>query len=260
MSLLVHFYRGEGTDAEGRRLQELWGWSDEDLEEVHDFVQWLFPLPEPSRYNPDAPLLTDEDVAAFRADERLQENLRKSFRRFLTFLGLAATNAGDVVEAPNFSARVPDVWAVPNHNWLRITRVLRSLKVLGLEREAQALYDRLHALYSSRRFPITEDTIQFWTEAVEGLPFHAGAGIGIMHDEVLPNDVADLRGNHRCWRTPCGNESSGSCSSPAASVASGRSPNNRECGQLSQVTKPASHAWPFLPTVEPWRPGLTTRP
>ena len=58
---------------------------------------------------------------------------------------------------------MPDVWACFNHNWLRLTRVL----------EAQALYDRLEALCRSGKFPIPLDTLQCWTEAVQGLPFHA---------------------------------------------------------------------------------------
>jgi hypothetical protein len=166
MSRLVEFYRGEATDSEGRSLQELWSWGDNDLEAVHDFIQWLFPLPEPSRYNPDAPLLTAEDLAAFRADERLRANLRKSFERIVAFLGLSLTADGEVVEGPNFAARVPDVWAFPNHNWLRITRILRSLTLLGLPDEARAFYRRLEAFHRARRFPIPAKTFRYWTEAV----------------------------------------------------------------------------------------------
>jgi hypothetical protein len=77
-----------------------------------------------------------------------------------------------VAEGPNFTARVPDVWAAPNHNWLRVTRILRSLRLLGLEGEARALYEWLKTLYGSRRFPITADTFRYWTEAVQGQPFH----------------------------------------------------------------------------------------
>ena len=86
------------------------------------------------------------------------------------FLGLALSGGG-IVEEDNFAARIPDVWVGFNHNRLRLTRVLRCLKLLGLEAEAQALYDRLEAL--ARKFPIPLDTLQYWTEAVQGLPFHA---------------------------------------------------------------------------------------
>jgi hypothetical protein len=173
MSGLVDFYRGEAADTEGRWLQDIWDWSDGRLEAVHDFIQWLFPLPEPSRFNPDAPLLQPEDIAAFRSDECLRANLRQSFERILTFLGLALVAEGQVQEGANFSARAPDVWHSPNHNWLRITRILRSLRLLGLEEESQALYGQLEVLYQSRRFPISADAFRYWTEAVKGLPFHS---------------------------------------------------------------------------------------
>jgi hypothetical protein len=168
MSRLLDFHRGEGTDAEGRRLDDILAWPDGRLEAVHDFIQWLFPLPEPSRFNPDAPLLTPEDIATFRQDSALRANLRRSFERILTFLGLQEADGGEVVEGPNFAKRAPDVWNYPNHNWLRITRILRSLRLLGLEAEAQALYRRLDDFHARRKFPIGDDTFRYWTDAVRG--------------------------------------------------------------------------------------------
>jgi hypothetical protein len=168
MSRLVDFYRGSASDTEGRHLKDIWAWPDDDLEAVHDFIQWLFPLPEPSQFNPDAPLLTNEDVAAFKGDPLLQANLMKSFERILAFLGLSLSDQGEVVEGQNFTARVPDVWGSPNHNWLRITRILRSLMLLGMEGQAQAFYQWLDDTYRSRRFPIPANTIRFWTKEVAG--------------------------------------------------------------------------------------------
>ena len=63
-------------------------WPDERLEAVHDFIQWLFPLPEPSPVNPLAPVLDRETVEAFAARPELRENLRVSFLRMLRFYGL----------------------------------------------------------------------------------------------------------------------------------------------------------------------------
>jgi hypothetical protein len=168
MSRLVDFYRGVANDTEGRSLQEIWGWGDDALEEVHDFIQWLFPLPEPSRFNPDAPLLTDEDIATFGGDGRLRANLRRSFERILRFLGLARAEDGRVVDGRNFPERAPEVWSYPNHNWLRLTRILHSLTLLGLGAEAKALYGWLEASYRGQRFPVSADTFRYWTEAVRG--------------------------------------------------------------------------------------------
>ncbi|MCI0457515.1 MAG: hypothetical protein L0Z62_11140 [Gemmataceae bacterium] len=167
MSQLVDFYTGEGTDSEGRRMAAIWGW-DDDLEAVHDFIQWLFPLPEPSNFNPDAPLLSDDDIRAFRADALLQANLARSFERILAFLGLTRTAEGKVAEADNFAARAREVWAAPNHNWLRVTRILRSLSLLGQSEKARAFYGWLAELYQSGRAPIPGNTFRYWTAAVEG--------------------------------------------------------------------------------------------
>jgi hypothetical protein len=51
------FYRGEGEDHCGRKLRQIIAKSDVWLEETHDYIQWLFPLPTASRFNPDAPIL-----------------------------------------------------------------------------------------------------------------------------------------------------------------------------------------------------------
>jgi hypothetical protein len=81
-------------------------------------------------------------------------------------LGLQQTGDGEIVEAPNFPRRALDVWDYQNHNWLRITRILRSLHLLGLEAEAQALYRRLEDFHGRRRFPIDHNTFRYWTDAV----------------------------------------------------------------------------------------------
>ncbi|MDB5385339.1 MAG: hypothetical protein JWM11_985 [Planctomycetaceae bacterium] len=166
MSRLLDFYRGNTTDIEGRLLKDIWIWDDDRLEEVHDFIQWLFPLLEPSQFNSAAPLLTEDDIADFKNDQGLKANLMKSFERILSFLGLALNADGKVVEGENFSTRIPDVWAWPNHNWLRISRILRSLTLLGMEVHAHALYDQLFAFYETKRFPIPANTFQYWTDAV----------------------------------------------------------------------------------------------
>jgi hypothetical protein len=166
MSLLLDFYRGLQTDTDGRFLKEILAWPDAKFEATHAPLQWLFSIPEPTKFNSEAPLLTKNDIAAFKSDPLLQANLMKSFKRILTFLGLSLSDKGEVVEGQNFTARVPDAWASPNHNWLRITRILRSLTLLGMEGQAQALYERLDAIYRSRKFPIPANTFSYWTEVV----------------------------------------------------------------------------------------------
>lgn len=162
---LVEFYRDGAPDDAGRTLAEILAWPDERLEEVHDFIQWLFPLPERSGANPAAPTLDDSTIETFRTTSQMQDRLRASFERILRFYGLEWTGA-KVDRAANFLARSQN-WLHPmNHNHLRLTRILRSLRVLGLEDEAAALYEAIRAIYTEHPGRITERTFQFWSDAV----------------------------------------------------------------------------------------------
>jgi hypothetical protein len=167
MSQLLDFYLGNGADTQGRRLVEICQWDDDQLEEVHDFIQWLFPLPQSSQFNLDAPLLSQVDIAAFESDPALRKNLLTSFERILRFLGLSEEKGGSIAEGANFTARAPDVWLAPNHNWLRITRILRSLCLLGCRTQAQALLAWLEKQYTRRMYPITSESFAYWQAAVK---------------------------------------------------------------------------------------------
>ena len=162
MSQLLDFYRLAEPDSEGRMLYEIWAWDDAALEQCHDFIQWMFPLAEPSGFNPDAPLVSEEDRLAFLRESQLRKAMRRSLSVFLAFIGLALAPDGRVVRAPDFEHRLA-VWKYPNHNWLRITRVLKSLRLLGLEAEAGALgpaegLAREHGL-------VCEDSFEYWRNA-----------------------------------------------------------------------------------------------
>ena len=162
---ILDFYRG-GQDDQRRTLDQILAWPDMELEAVHDFIQWLFPLPERSGANPSAPVLDRETIAAFRASEELQKRLRQSFLRMLRFYGLEF-HSEKIQLAKNFAVRSSN-WLNPgNHNHLRLTRILRSLRLLELESEAQALLRALSQLYESHPGRITFRTYEFWKNAGE---------------------------------------------------------------------------------------------
>mgnify|MGYP001188483285 FL=1 len=45
----IAFLTREGNDFLGRNLQDIWNFSDEKIEQTHDFIQVVFPLNKPSR-------------------------------------------------------------------------------------------------------------------------------------------------------------------------------------------------------------------
>jgi hypothetical protein len=166
MSPVVRFYSGQGTDERGRSLADIQGLDDTRMEYFHDFIQWMFPLRQPSAFNAGAPVLTDDDVREFHERPELRAALRRSFEAFLGFLGLEYAD-GAVRETAKFARRAK-VFEIPNHNWLRITRVLLCLHTLGLVDECRAFFDYLKGVYEQRR-GVTDDTFQYWRDAASGV-------------------------------------------------------------------------------------------
>jgi hypothetical protein len=149
-------------------LDDIRGLHPRELERVHDYIQWLFPLPEPSGANPTAPTLTPEDIAGFRTDESLQDELLASFDVMLEFYGFHLAHASTRIERlPDADTRIRQWFRPGNHNFLRLTRIMRSLTVLGLPEYARSLLGRLEELYSERPEVIGELTIGYWRRAVK---------------------------------------------------------------------------------------------
>jgi hypothetical protein len=166
-SALVRFYAGAAPDAQGRMIDEIWAWSDDALEEGHDFVQWLFPLPEPSAFVDDAPLLTRSDIDAFAQSPRLRETLHRSFQRMLHFYGFVLEHGPRVEPAPDFAQKSANWLRRFDHNYLRFTRILRALTLLGLRDDAVAFLvalEDIHRRYGKER--IGDRALGYWRDAV----------------------------------------------------------------------------------------------
>eukprot|EP00419_Tripos_fusus_P011124 CAMPEP_0172656924 /NCGR_PEP_ID=MMETSP1074-20121228/1729_1 /TAXON_ID=2916 /ORGANISM="Ceratium fusus, Strain PA161109" /LENGTH=677 /DNA_ID=CAMNT_0013471899 /DNA_START=53 /DNA_END=2082 /DNA_ORIENTATION=- len=75
---LFNFLRGTGVDAHGRRFEDIMEWDFRRMERSHDYIQWLFPTDEPSRFNSRAPVLTPDLVTIFRKDPAIVASIRRA--------------------------------------------------------------------------------------------------------------------------------------------------------------------------------------
>jgi hypothetical protein len=162
-----HFLSGDGADSCGRSLESLLAWSDDELEFQHDFIQWLFPLETSSQVNSDAPVLTRNECSELGHDPKVSTGLRDGFSRMLSFYGLE-WHGTEIIKSANWKVRCAN-WAwTPTHNDLRITRILHSLTLFGLNTEALAFLRFLenmaqeNSLGSSRRVALA-----YWQNAVK---------------------------------------------------------------------------------------------
>jgi hypothetical protein len=142
------FLEGIGTDHRGRSIIHILAFDDQSLEAVHDYIQWLFPLPERSRFNVEAPVLTRADVEAIAASPPAQHNLLAAADRLRQFY---ESNSH---------------WLTPvDHNHLRITRIIRSLRILVGAEEALAFHARIEELVAAAGNPVAREALDHWRRA-----------------------------------------------------------------------------------------------
>lgn len=143
---LLAFLRGDGTDGSGRTFAEVLAFDDDALEYHHDFIQRLFPLDEASRAVPGSPVLDVATIAALRASPTAQDRLQRAAERMLRFY------------------RDTRAWRRTfDHNHLRITRIIKSLRILAGDDAADAWKRAIIALAEGA--PIDPTARRFWDAA-----------------------------------------------------------------------------------------------
>jgi len=171
MNDLVAFYKGDVVHPDGYTVGGILAEDDNWLEAKHNYIQWLFPLNKPSEAVPGSPIISNLEVELFRADTELKSKLTLSFQRMLRFYGLnLAVDSNDhpiVVKGSNFEQRKSEWLTSYNHNYLRITRILESLTLLGLPDMALIFFAALKELYQDNQSSIGSITYGYWERAVK---------------------------------------------------------------------------------------------
>lgn len=118
------------------------------LEQHHDYIQWLFPLTEPSGALPDAPVLSPEEVEAISTSSIAQITLAAGTDRMAAFY------------------RDNDHWLkAEDHNHLRITRIIRSLRLLRSDDAAEAFKAWIMGRVETTGAPISTRSRGYWATA-----------------------------------------------------------------------------------------------
>lgn len=164
-NVLTDFYRGEAGDHKGRHIEEIWAFPHFWLEHTHDYIQWLFPIPEVGRFNGFAPLLTEEDRQVFANDPELRKRQRASLDVMLSFLGLERENEA-IIAGPNLNMR-DHVWLkAGGHNHLRISRIIRSMYLCHQPELAIVLQQAVIEL-GIKQGVVSEQSLAYWHAATD---------------------------------------------------------------------------------------------
>ncbi|XP_030123255.3 opioid growth factor receptor-like protein 1 isoform X2 [Taeniopygia guttata] len=109
-----------------------WKGDYEKLEHNHTYIQWLFPLREQG-LNFYAKELTTYEIEEFKKTKEAIRRFLLAYKMMLEFFGIKLIDkTGNVTRAANWQERFQHL-NESQHNYLRITRILKSLGELGYE-------------------------------------------------------------------------------------------------------------------------------
>ena len=145
LTAVLGFLEQTAGDHQKRMITDIWTWQDEAWEEEHDFIQWLFPLNEKSMSVPNSPVIREPEISWIRDSQKAQNSLKRSTKRYKEFL----TNE--------------KYWKLShNHNHLRITRVIKSLRMLCGDEDANDFKYWVASQLGDKIDRIDAKTKQFW--------------------------------------------------------------------------------------------------
>ena len=142
-----NFLNHQEKDFKGRTLNDIWKFSDQEIENNHDFIQIIFPLNKPSQSVSHGHYLhNEEEINKIKQNENIQKNIIKSSLWFLSFL------------------KRNHQWKNKyDHNQLRITRIIKSLRLLVSDNEADRFYKSILELLGNAK--VNNTTLEFWKNA-----------------------------------------------------------------------------------------------
>ena len=147
--LAIYFFlSGYEKNTSGWLLSDIWKFNDTQIENTHTFIQWVFPTDEPSRATPGSPVLSEQQILKIQNSEQAKQNLSKSADWFFNFL-----------RRNNYWRKAHD------HNHLRITRVIKSLRLLCGDDEADYYKEQFWQLLGADISQIPSKTIEYWEDA-----------------------------------------------------------------------------------------------
>jgi hypothetical protein len=136
----------------------------EQFEGDHAWIQWILPTKERSAFNVECPLLTDEDIVLFKSDPVLIENYMYAIYRAMDFFGMTVFR-GEAVWQEAGNHKNPKWWLEHfNHNFLRMTRLLLSLRYMGYDRLCRSIFTLLSEYEESHQNSVQ----QYWGPAAYG--------------------------------------------------------------------------------------------
>jgi hypothetical protein len=157
---IMEFYIDEKRVSRLNKTYDEWVFdaTDNEWEHCHNHIQYLFPNTHSSVNAPAAYMTHLEFQNIFQCSDLLQGKMQLAFERFLAFLGFSG------LRVYNDKGKIHGT----QHNTLRISRVLRALRLAGLDELSFKFLSKLLRMIRGNEIRVLPITEQEWKEACLG--------------------------------------------------------------------------------------------
>lgn len=182
--LLLRFFLNEENQCIPHRHEDIVKFTDSEIEKYHDFIQWIFPTSQPSRFNGDAPTIDEHFATMLHGNQCALQNYCKSCRRYLHYMDF------DCNENIHTYHGDRPFYRLPYHNFLRMTRMLQSLREAGHPQCSANLFAQMmDMLHSTRNQPISSTTIAYWQGTQKGNETKPHSRITTNNNQLKPSSL-----------------------------------------------------------------------
>ena len=159
--LLLHFFLNNEDQRIPHRHEDIVVFTDDEVEAYHDFIQWIFPTSQPSHFNGDAPTIDEHFAAMLHSNQCALQNYCKSCRRYLHYMDFDCSGDGNI---HTYRGDRP-FYLLSYHNFLRMTRMLQSLRETGQPQCSANLFAQMmNILRTTPCHAISGTTIAYWQD------------------------------------------------------------------------------------------------
>jgi Opioid growth factor receptor (OGFr) conserved region len=152
--IMLDFFEGRLRISQGFTISDILDYSDFELETDHRYIQWLFPNRKPSRFNPNAPLLTRDAVTKMKSSALAIEAFGQSLQMMVGFY------------------KRNDHWLCEsNHNHLRISRIIEATNFILGSASAASFLERIELRITEKGFPVSLKTVSIWHDRMRQIGF-----------------------------------------------------------------------------------------
>jgi len=172
MPHIIEFYSGTKVDSFSYSLEEILNFNYTELEKIHNYIQLMFPTDDTQNIEKEKPYVAEEEINKFKENSakgnQLRNNLFNSYIKIMDFYGFDVLKNKKLRKSENYNVRKNNWISTKNHNYLRLTRIISCLKLLGLEEYAKELFEALKIVYDENKIVIGQTTLNFWQQAIDG--------------------------------------------------------------------------------------------